>query len=150
MATNKKLNSSWNTLFSNIEEQGVPFDEPVSSSNVYYAFLANIEYNYNNDKYDLFFEMVSQEWMQNTILFNDQLLKKPSLSPPPKSPAVLYGIQDAESSELIDALGVDKIDDIEEGAWYKLEFDVAPDGENLDESDSSLWGEIFDYEITND
>lgn len=108
-------NLSWKQLFQNVGEQGDQFNQPISPTNRYYAFLSKADLDESTNKYDVLFEVAPAEWFENAILSGQSIRL---LAPP--GPSSLYHIRDADPAALLKALGLSTADDLAEGSWYLI------------------------------
>jgi hypothetical protein len=130
----------WNSLFGNVSAQGKQFDKnPFSQSNQYYAFLAKVEEDESTTPktYDVLFEVVPQEWMENVILSAATSIKLLA----PLAPGSLYHVRDVDETTILNALGLKTTDDLAEGSWYLLTLT------KKSESDVGVTGDLYDPDI---
>jgi hypothetical protein len=114
--------------------QGLQFASPISPSNQYYAFLSKADLDETTQLYDVFFELISKEWMDNAVLSAAVDI----IAPAPSSPALAYHIPAVEETSIVQALGLKSIDFLAEGSWYLLK---------LKSGSSGVYGDLYDPAI---
>lgn len=123
-------NASWSAAFTNTGQQANQYNGPLSPSNFYYAYLSKVDLDESTNTSDVFFEMISKEWMDVAILSG-------SVNPvttPPTTPAVAFHIpfcgvdnNGGYSQDLImSCLGLKSADNLAEGSWYLLQLNNNP------------------------
>jgi len=128
--------SSWNGLFQNVGAQGAAFDKSSLSPNgQYYAFLSKVDLiDLDAKTYDVFFELVRADWMQNAVLSGSASASAPA----PTSPAVLYHVPSVAEGDILKALGLKSTDDLAEGSWYLIA---------LTKGKGAITGDLYDPDI---
>lgn len=105
----------WSGLFLNVGAQGIQFDNPISASNSYYAYLTNADQDESTGLWSLVFEMAPAEWVQN-VYFKDPIMRQSA----PHAPATLYQLLQLTTTQVLQALGVKDEGHVAEGSWYYL------------------------------
>ncbi len=137
-------NASWTTAFTNTGQQADQYNGPLSPSNFYYAFLSKVDLDESTNTSDVFFEMISKEWMDVAILSGSVN----TVSPAPTTPAVAFHIpycgvdnKGGYSQDAIMAcLGLKTADNLAEGSWYLLELSSTP-------GKGAVIGSLYDPDI---
>jgi hypothetical protein len=134
------LSGAWRNSIGAINIQGQPFgDNPISESGNYYGFLSKVDLDQETNLYDVLFEVVSKEWMDNALM--SRPVSIPSLLPP--SPALLYHIRGVPEATILKTLGLTTADDMAEGSWYLLGLSKSPP--KLAEGDVA--GDLYDPDL---
>jgi hypothetical protein len=110
------FNGSWNGLFSNLGGQGNAFNNLISPSNRYYAFLSKVDGDKYTDVYDVFFELMPKEWADNAFFAGQIDIRAQAPTPP----ASCYHIPRVSGTEMARILGLQKAEDMMEGSWYEI------------------------------
>jgi hypothetical protein len=140
--------SSWQGLFGNVGAQGSQFDRPLSPSGQYYAFLSKAdpaggtygpptpppESSYDT-AYDVLFELVSKEWMDNVVFSPPIDVRQTAPTPP----ALLYHVWNVPTDAILKALGLSTTDDLAEGSWYLISLTEGDKG--------AVVGDLYDPDI---
>jgi hypothetical protein len=113
----KSPDPPWNNFFANVGKQGDVYNNPLSPSDLYWAFLSSCEQDEDTGLYYPMFEVVPSEWMNNVYL-NPPLVS----SPPPPAPALCFQIDGIQTGALLTALGLKSEDNLAEGSWYVLKL----------------------------
>lgn len=112
-------NNSWSSTFTSVNDQGQNlFTPPLSPSNWYYAFLSKVDLDDTSQTYDLMFEVVAYEWMQNAIASSPVDI----VAPFPVSPALIYHVVGLTEAEVVKTLNVSDIKWVAEASWYLLQL----------------------------
>jgi len=127
------LPTPWSTLSGNIASQGDKFNGHISSSNQYYAFLSKADF-VEGSGYDIFFELVNKEWMDNAIMSSPTDIK--AMAPTP--PGVCYSIEAVDTQTLLTTLGLKSEDDIAEGSWFLM---------TLAQGQGKVTGDVYDADM---
>lgn len=131
-------------MFGNVGAQGNRFDAPISPSGQYYAFLSKADpaggtYGEGSepldDAYDVLFELISKEWMDNAVFSSPIEVRKPAPTPP----ALLYHIGNVPTAAILKALGLTTTDDLAEGSWYLVSLNQGDKG--------AVVGDLYDPDI---
>lgn len=134
------LSDAWRAAIGAINLQGQPFaDEPISPSDMYYAFLAKADLDVVDGTYDVLFEVVTKEWLDNVLFSRTESIS----SPLPHAPALLYHLTGVSQSDILGALGLTSADDVAEGSWYLLHLSKSQ-SERLE---GTVAGELYDPDI---
>lgn len=134
------LDQAWRNSIGAINIQGQPFgDDPISRSGNYYGFLSKVDLDQETNLYDVLFEVVSKEWMDNALISRPFSIR--SLLPP--SPALLYHIRGVPESTILKTLGLTTADDMAEGSWYLLSLSKSPP--TL--AEGAVAGDLYDPDI---
>lgn len=127
--------SSWRGLFRNVGAQGDAFEQSSLSPNgQYYAFLSKVDLDATTETYDVFFELVRADWMENAVLSGSTSVSAPA----PSSPAVLYHVPSVAEKDILSALGLKSADDLAEGSWYLI---------TLTKGTGTITGNLYDPDI---
>lgn len=110
------FNGSWNGLFSNLGGQGDAFNNLISPTNRYYAFLSKVDLDTRTGMYDVFFELMPKEWADNAFFAGIVDIKAQAPTPPASN----YHIPGVSGTEMAQMLGLQKPDDMAEGSWYEI------------------------------
>ena len=108
--------SSWNTLFSNLSSQGAQFNDPISPSSTYFAFLSTGDQDERTGLWTLLFELLPAEWVYN-VYPQDPTIRT---LPPADAPYTLFQIVDAKTEDVLSTLNVKSADYVADGSWYRL------------------------------
>ncbi|MDQ3934527.1 MAG: hypothetical protein M3340_07835 [Actinomycetota bacterium] len=128
-------NQSYQDLFGNTRAQGEQFDtlDPPSDGQ-FYGFLSKADFDDDTQTWDVLFEVVNTKWWDNAV-FN-RPVSIPARLPP--VPALLYHIQAAKESDLLQALKLTSTDYLAEGSWYRL---------TLTPGKGTVMGDLYDPDI---
>lgn len=105
-------------MFDNDGLQGRAYDNPISASGAYYAFLSMSELNEDTNQYELTFELLPAEWVINRFRIDPNMKRTP-----PPAPATLYQIMGVDTNVILATLGLKSADDLAPGTWYFLQLD---------------------------
>lgn len=137
-------NASWTAAFTSTGQQADQYNGPLSPSNFYYAFLSKVDLDERTNTSDVFFEMISKEWMDVAILSGSVN----TVSPPPTSPAVAFHIPYCGVDNkggygqdiILTCLGLKTADNLAEGSWYLLQLNSTP-------GTGAVIGSLYDPDI---
>jgi hypothetical protein len=116
--------NSWNDLANSIGTQGQAFNQPLSPSGNYVAFLSKADQDWETGLWDILFEVVPQEWAMNALVTGSEEVRIIA----PQGPASLYHIPTVTESALLQMLGLKSTDDLAEGSWYMLQLQKQNEG----------------------
>jgi hypothetical protein len=120
----------WNQLFDNVGGQGAQFDKPLSPTNQYYGFLSNVDLADGVDPniYDLLFEVVPKEWVDNAVLSSPVSIDYRA----PECPTSLYHVPAAGTRALLGRLGLASVEELAEGSWYLLTLVASTESDDVE------------------
>lgn len=127
-------NEAYKSFFQRVSAQGDAFEQPLSERGDYYGFLSKADQDPTTEMFDILFEVVPSEWMENAVVSIPVDVKMP----PPPSPASLFHVRDVSPSTVLKVLGVGTLDDVAEGSWYLL---------SLVKGEGDMPGDLYDPDI---
>tara|TARA_R110002167_G_scaffold281830_1_gene487111 strand:+ start:2794 stop:3228 length:435 start_codon:yes stop_codon:yes gene_type:complete len=110
--------SGFNGFYENLAKQGKQFEVLISSSNQYFAYLSKVEQNYKTKLYDIYFELFTKEWGDNTLMSGSIDVQMSS----PVPPVSAFHMRNKKASDLLAILGLKSQDNLAEGSWYLIEL----------------------------
>ena len=125
----------FNGLYENLAKQGNQFDDLISPTNQYYAYLSKVDQISQTKKYDIYFELWTKEWLDNVSRSGDIDVE---IAFPP-GPVSAFHMRDQDESELLSILGLKNVNNLAEGSWYLIELEKGPTG--------SLVGDFYNPDI---
>lgn len=133
--------SPWDDLFSNLKGQGNAFNQLISPSNRYYAFLSKADLvDERTNTYDILFELMPKEWAENAFFAGKIDIQATAPTPP----ATCYHVPFVSWAEIAQMLHLKDPNELIEGSWYEVQL-----AKSTSEEDTVV-GYLYDYTLETD
>ncbi|UTA66201.1 hypothetical protein [Emticicia sp. 21SJ11W-3] len=124
MADINEPNDLYSALFGNIGNQGESFNQPLSDSGMYYAFLSKADFDESTGTWSIMFEVQPEKYTYNVFKNGSDVIK---YSAPPV-PASIFNPTFVYSEPLFTVLGVKDADNVAEASWYLIKLEKKDSG----------------------